>query len=431
MEQTDVQTPEPTNKVSTSAATRIPWHALDWMLLVLAVAGYLTVSAYITWHNTAVDYPIYYMVAYGLQHGSDVYTWTDPQFTALAQQLGLERYAPPYPYPPLTALLVLPMLQLPYRAGLGVWSTINSIAMILTGLLLGKWAGTLWRRRLVWLAVWGMVPALVSLYAGQVNPLSLLAATLACLASKRARPWLGGLWLGISLVFKPLAIGIAAYAIWRGRWRLLLGTIVSICALLAVCYGFFGANALHFIWIKSSWTPVTYPPAQNLPSLAARWFTPHEWGGVLLNAPQFGYWLGIGLAALLTLATIALNWPAGRRGWNDSQMGLIISAILLVNVRTWYHHAVLLAIPIAFLICSNVRRSKWWWLLFAAAYTLIAVFGVAWHWLVGHTWLLDLATWGTLLIWGLCAWDIRIQSRAVRQIVSTPTGLSDSQQALP
>lgn len=425
MEQTDVQTPEPTNKVSTSAATRIPWHALDWMLLALAVAAYLTVSAYITWRNTPVDYPIYYMAAYALQHGSDVYTWTDSQFTALAQQLGLERFAPPYPYPPLTALFVLPLLQLPYRVGLGVWTILNSASMILAGLLLGKWAHTLWHRRLVWLAVWGMVPALMSLYAGQVNPLTLLTATLACLAIKRSRPWLGGAWLGISLMFKPLAIGIAAYAVWRGRWRLLRGAGVSIGVLLAMCYGFFGANALHFLRIKSTWGPVTYPPAQDLPGLAIRWFSLHEWGRPLLNAPQFGYWLGIGLAAILTLATIALCLPAGRRGWNDNQMGLIIIAILLVNVRTWYHHAVLLAIPIAFLICSNVRRSKWWWFLLAAANTLIAVFGLGWHWLVGHTWLLDLATWGMLLLWGLNAWDIRKQGQAVPQNVSAPTGLSD------
>ena len=425
MEQTEMQTPEPANKVSTTAATRMPWHALDWMLLALAVAGYLTASAYVTWRNTAVDYPIYYMAAYALQHGDDVYAWADPQYTALAEQLGLERYAPPYPYPPLTTLLVLPLLQLPYRVGLGVWSAMNSMAMILAGLLLGNWASTLRRRRLGWLAVWGMVPALVSLYAGQVNPISLLAAILAYLAVKRSRPWLGGAWLGISLMFKPLAIGIAAYAVWRGRWRLLIGAIVSIGVLLAVCYGFFGANALHFLRLKSTWGPVTYPPAQDLPALAIRWFSLHEWGRPLLNAPQFGYWLGIGLAAILTLATVALCLPAGRRGWNDSQMGLIITAILLVNVRTWYHHAVLLAIPIAFLICSNVRRSKWWWLLLATAYALIAVFGVGWHWLVGRTWLLDLATWGMLLLWGLCAWDVHHSPATSQAGVSAPPSQAD------
>ncbi|MHB1354746.1 MAG: glycosyltransferase family 87 protein [Anaerolineae bacterium] len=421
MEQTNTRTPEPTNKLSPTAATRIPWHALDWILLILAVSGYLAVSAYVAWRNTAVDYPIYYMAAYALRHGSDVYTWAEPQFTALAQQLGILRFAPPYPYPPLTALVVLPLLRLPYQTGLGIWIIVNSTAMILSGLLLGKWASTLWRRRLVWLAVWGMVPAMMSLYAGQVNPITLLAATLACLAVKGSKPWLGGAWLGVGLMFKPLAIGIAAYAIWRGHWRILIGSMVSIAVVLTVCYGFFGANALHFVNIKSTWGAVTYPPAQHLPSLAMRWFSLHEWGRPLLNAPQFGYWLGIGLSAVLSLATMALCLPAGRRGWNDSQLGLIITAILLVNVRTWYHHAVLLAIPIAFLICANIMRSKWWWLLLAVGYSLIAVLGLGWHRLVGHTWLLDLATWGMLLLWGLCAWEICHYPTASKVSVPVPS----------
>jgi hypothetical protein len=406
MEQADSARPESVDNVFLPNAAKTTWHLIDWLLLTLAVAGYLVVSVYVTQRNSSVDYPIYYMAAYALRQGNDIYSWSDPQYTMLAQQLGLEHFAPPYPYPPLTALLVLPLLQLPFQFGLGVWSILNSAAMILSGIVLGTWATSRWHRRLVWLSVWGLVPAMMSLYAGQVNPIVLFAATLGCWTVNRSKPWLGGWWLGVSLMFKPLAIGMAAYAFWRGRWRLLLGSIASIGVLLAICYGFFGANALHFLLLKSGWGPAAYPPAQNLPALATRWFSLHEYGRPLLNAPQFGYWFGIGLSGVVTLATMALCLPAGRKGWHDSQLGLIITAVLLVNVRTWYHHAVLLAIPIAFLICMNTKRNKWWWVLFVMAYLMINVFGVIWHRLVGHTWLLDMATWGMLLLWGLNAREL-------------------------
>jgi len=65
----------------------------------------------------------------------------------------------------------------------------------------------------------------------------------------------------------------------------------------------------------------------------------------------------------------------------------------------------MMSIPIAVLLAQSRKRPIKWWFLLALGYGMMELFGVAWHLFVGFTPLLDLATLGGLLIWGLLAWE--------------------------
>ncbi len=380
-------------------------------LEILSIAGiglfYLTVALFVVRYNTPVDYPVYFMAAYGFLNGENVYAWSNEDFARIAAILNFHRYAPPYPYPPLTAFITLPSLFIPYPAGLFAWTMLNGLAVVITGILLANLADTTSGRMLIRISVWLFVPFLVSLYAGQVNPLVVCLAAISFLAFRKMRDAMGSWFLSLSLLLKPLVVGLVGYLLWRIRWKALVWLAVFSAAILAVIALTFGPYSLDFLGRSTGWPMRTYPPAQNLPSLAARWLTAHPYGFSLADNPTAARWVGLMLAALLAAATLLLCWPPGNPSvWSDAQLGLILAAIPLVNARTWYHHYSVMAIPVAILLSRSKGKSRRWWALTAFGYGLMAVFGVGWHTFVGITPLLDAATTGSLIIWGLLAYEV-------------------------
>jgi hypothetical protein len=156
---------------------------LVWASLAVICVG---AAAFVSARQTAVDYPVYLAAAYGFLQGADIYAWQEADYDRVAAELGLSRYATPYRYPPLTALLVAPLVNLP-REGLWVWSGLQAGAWLLTVALLGRQAAGGSRRRVGWLMVGSLVPFFVSLYAGQVNPLTTLLVAAAVLTLARGR----------------------------------------------------------------------------------------------------------------------------------------------------------------------------------------------------------------------------------------------------
>ncbi len=361
--------------------------------------------------QTAVDYPVYVMAAYGFLQGQDVYAWTEPDYARAAAELGFARYAPPYRYPPLTALLAAPLLGIP-AAGLWVWSALQAGAWLLTAWVLGTLAPSGGRRRLVWLGVGLLVPFFVSLYAGQVNPLATLPAAAAVALLSRGRA-AGGLLLGLSLTLKPLALGPAALLLWEGRWAAAARVVAGAAGGIGVSALVLGPAALNLAWATSALAVSPYPPAQSLPGLAARWLTAHPYGFSLADDPTAARRVGLGLAAVLGAATLAACWPPGNyAGRFGVRAGLVCAAVLLANPGTWYHHATMLAIPLAALLGRAGGRPAWWWALLVLSYGLVQVWGIAWHAFVGLTPLLDLATLGMLGLWVLLAVESRRKGEA-------------------
>ncbi len=383
----------------------------DGAVWVLLTGACLTAVLIVGRWQTAVDYPVYVMAAYGFLRGENVYAWGEPDYARVAAELGFARYAPPYRYPPLTALVAAPLLGLS-AAGLWVWSALQAGAWLFTAWVLGTLAPPGGRRRLIWLGVGLLVPFFVSLYAGQVNPLATLlaAAAVALLIRGRAA---GGVLLGLSLMLKPLALGLAALLLWERRWVTAGQAIAAAAAGAGVSALVLEPATLSLAWVTSALAVAPYPPAQSLPGLTARWLTAHPYGFSLADDPIAARWAGLGLAVVLWAATLAACWPPGSSaGRFGVRAGLVCAAVLLANPGTWYHHATMLAIPLAVLVGRAAHRPAWWWAALLLSYGLVQVWGVAWHAFVGLTPLLDLATLGMLVIWVLLSLESRRKGEA-------------------
>jgi hypothetical protein len=85
-----------------------PLKGVDLAVWALLIGACLAAVAVVGRGWTAVDYPVYVMAAYGFLRGEDVYAWGEGDYARAAADLGLGRYALPYRYPPLTALLAVP-----------------------------------------------------------------------------------------------------------------------------------------------------------------------------------------------------------------------------------------------------------------------------------------------------------------------------------
>ena len=120
--------------------------------------------------------------------------------------------------------------------------------------------------------------------------------------------------------------------------------------------------------------------------------------------------LVLGLGFLILLADLWLLWPPGsRRTTWLPEVALIIVTTHLVVPLTWYHHLTMLLPAFAILISAwqHFRKPTVPAIVACLAYMLLAIHGLFWHWFVGQTLLLDLATWAQLLLWFLLAGEVQ------------------------
>ncbi|WP_376791406.1 glycosyltransferase family 87 protein [Thermoflexus sp.] len=367
---------------------------------LLLILFYTAAAAWILARHPPIDYPVYAMAAWGLRRGENVFRWGEADYARAAAALGFSRYALPYRYPPLTALLALPLVDLPDR-GMGIWIALQALGALLTAETLARALTDRPRERiLLRFSVGLFTPFLTSLYAGQVNPLVTLGIALAVQAIQQGREGRAGFLLGVSLMLKPLAVGAVGLLLWEGRWRALAGLLLGLALAVGVSALAFGAPALGFLHSDLPAFGIPYPPAQNLPSLATRWLTRHPYGFALADAPEAARWVGIALGGLLLLCTLAgLGRPGRPRGDFATRAGWVLATAFLANPGTWYHHGTVLSVALAALLSRAGQRPRRWRVALAASAGAVALWGWAWHAFVGWTPLLDLATLGTLGMW--------------------------------
>ena len=392
------------------------WQRILKVLIYSLIAiFYLAAILWVTVHATALDYGAYLIGAHGFVTGQDVYQWGEAGYRDAAKQLGIPYFAYPYRYSPLVALLISPLLAFSYKTGLFIWCLINAAAVLATGELLSRLSVNRAKCWAIRLSVWLFVPFLTSLYAGQVNPLPTLLAAMAVLYFKKKRDGIAGWWAALAFAAKPIVLGLLCYPIWKGRWKAVIASMLSLTFLYSLMTALFGRGSLKagFPLTIDGSTVGTYPPLQNVWGAMHRWLTAHDYGWSLINNPVLSNRVGLLLCLILAIATIALCWPPLRlNSWRDAGLGMVIAAFVLIIPATWYHHFTILVIPLAILIAS---AETWIDIVLASvAWIAINLFGLTWHALAGHTLLLDLGTAGALVIWfGLAGLSFRMRPRNI------------------
>jgi hypothetical protein len=301
--------------------------------------------------------------------------WRD-QLSQLRQADIYEQYN--YPNPPIMALALKPLAQLPPLVGSLCWFYLK------LGL---TWLALLWVFRLVetpdrpfpeWAKALTILlslrPIMGDLSHGNVNLFILFLVIAALYAFHRGRDWTAGVTMALAMACKVTPTLFIPYFLWKRAWKALAGCLVGLLLFLVIVPGCFLGQQRNLTllgsWVDRMIVPFVVDGAvtsdhlnQSLPGLVFRLGT-HNPSVVddKGTAPQFDNlanldprqagWIIKGFMALFAGCVVwACRTPLlTRQGWRlSAEFSLVVLGMLLFSERTWKHHCVTLVFPFAVL----------------------------------------------------------------------------------
>ncbi len=298
-----------------------------------------------------------------------------------------------------------------------IWIALTGLAFIVTA----WWLGRLWKQpegaSIVYLLLLGFVPALTTLHAGQVNGFVLLVLTAAMVGLADRNAILAGFALTVAALLKLVPFALCLYLGWRKQWLAAAACAISLIALMGTAPLMFGPTVLskyakYFFDVGEPGTLFITPTNQALSGFLARTLTP------LLDSATI-YQIYLFCALLLLVATITVCWPMRELpSFWPLEYGLILCTLLVVPPFNWYHMLVLLFIPLV-VVVERLWRNQQWRLL---ALVLVLYFATDFHGLFYHRvetnrWLTSFPFLLVMLLWGLLAWAIVVERKAVAHAI--------------
>jgi hypothetical protein len=303
-----------------------------------------------------------------------------PQLLQLQEGVNIwERHN--YPNPPIMALLLLPLAQLPSVTGALCWFYLK-VGMTLLAVF---WVFRLiespdrpfppWAKALAVLL--SLRPITSDLIHGNVNLFILFLIAGSLFAFSRRRDLGGGLLLGLAIACKLTPALFVPYFLWKRSWKMLIGCAAGLVLFLLVVPSLYlgwerNLQSLHS-WYRVMVTPFVVDGLvtsdhqnQSLPGLFYRLFThnpsfstyvddrytPLEYHNLVSLPTEYAPWVIKGCGVLFALLVVwCCRTPAGgRRDWRLAmECGIVALGMLLFSERTWKHHGVVLLLPFSVL----------------------------------------------------------------------------------
>jgi alpha-1,2-mannosyltransferase len=282
-----------------------------------------------------------------------------------------------YPNPPIMALLLRPLADLPPLAGALLWYYLK-VGMALTAFALtfrlAEDSGRpfpSWAKALTVLL--SLRPILSDLTHGNVNLFILFLVVAALAAFRRGWDVLAGVVMALAIACKVTPALFVAYFVWKRAWRTLggvgLGLVLFFFVIPAAVLGW-NVNAEYLgSWVDQMIKPflvggiVTSEHSnQSLPGLIHRLltvspsssafendvYTPTEYHNLLALGPTAAGWLVKGCMAMFSAIGIwCCRTPTRPRASAAlaAEYALVVLGMLLFSERTWKHHGVTLVLP--------------------------------------------------------------------------------------
>jgi hypothetical protein len=383
------------------------------MPLALAYAALIVVTMVTTsFQNRALDFTPYYAAAAALRDhpGADIYDRA-VLLRAAAEHPGCLLWpGAVYLYPPLLAIVLVPLTYLPYDAAFHWWMALNLALWVACVGLLAYWLHVIWygarageahqserprpagaglrervrrlmrgepdgRELAVLLAVAVAVPAwpvLEGLLMGQVHLLVLFLLLAVPLLVRRGHPLAAGGLLALAVMIKLLPVVLLLYYAARGRQRVVLGAVLGTALLLAGT-------------VLAEGVPLLLNAGATLGELSSRqdWYANQALAHApALLAAAFGIGAGtaVALAGRITLALAALlfGWMLlavwrMRRSANERAeaasreddvaellgYGWAVCSMVILTPLVWPHFDTWLLCPLVFCLgyALRVRRA--------------------------------------------------------------------------
>lgn len=136
-----------------------------------------------------------------------------------------------FEHPPFEALFLSPLGGLPYRRAYLIWGLFNSLIWLFVPCLLRPYLSSP-QSQFAYLLLWLFFPPLwVALIQGQSSLLVLLFFSFSFIALKNGRDFLSGVCLGLALLKFQFVIPFAMIFLFRRKWTVIAGFLVSAFAL--------------------------------------------------------------------------------------------------------------------------------------------------------------------------------------------------------
>lgn len=288
----------------------------------------------------------------------------------------------PFTYPPLSALVFVPLAVLPTAVGEVLFTLVSLAALALTVVIvlasLAREAGRTLPRRTLWavgggvalLGTW-MWPVASTLEFGQVNILLMLLVVADLLLPRT--PWPRGTLIGLAAALKLTPAVFGLYFLVHRQWREAATSLVSGLGFSAVAWVVLPTDSRQY------WTETVSDPTR-IGGLA--YSANQSWRGMVArftgDPVQTRVWLILAVVTVVAVAVVMARQLA---------VGAVTAAVctnallgLLASPVSWAHHWVWV-VPMAV-----VAVASWWWGGRRGGLVLGAVIVVVTTRLVLHTW---------------------------------------------
>ncbi|MFV9504521.1 MAG: glycosyltransferase family 87 protein [Oscillochloridaceae bacterium umkhey_bin13] len=293
------------------------------------------------WLRSPTDFSAYYDAALRLRLQQPLYEF---------EQLAANPFATSYKYPPLTALLMMPLTFLPFPLAGSVWRVL-AVASVASAMFVLLQRQTQWS----WVARLGIIGGLLvllspvsrSLRFGQLELLLVAGVVGGALLLLRGHLWSSAILWALIILMKLYPLILIVPLVRHGHWRWLVALGLGIL-------GWSSVSSLLSGWDGVFWRDL-FPTLSardgrlanlSVYGLLARWFDPTAYQG-WVNVPTANM-LSLGLSVLLLGSASLIIWqyqtPAPTAFWYA--LSLMITTMLLILPITWDHYHVWLLVPL-------------------------------------------------------------------------------------
>lgn len=296
--------------------------------------------------NDYIDLLVYRMGARVLLDGGDIYGAIPP----VVDDFGL-----PFTYPPLSAVLFVPLAVLPVTLAKFVFGAASVAALVVTLRLVlarvrpGLSTGTSWMVTAVAVAVaLQLEPVRETISFGQINMVLMALVAVDVLAVKPK--WPRGLLIGLAAAIKLTPAGFLLLFLLARDWRTSVRIVVSAAGFSAAAYLLMPEASTKY-WLHT--LPDTgrigsayYAGNQSFKAVVARFAPP--------DPLETALWLGA-VAIMLVVAIVAIRLALAR-GALALALLANAAAVLLASPVSWSHHWVWVA-PALLVLAFEVLRA--------------------------------------------------------------------------
>ena len=406
-----------------NATRRFSTSAVQLVLLALVVIAAFAFSAYSAFGHRPPDWNNAYIAAYSFSRQHPVYAITaqgrwEEFRVGLAEQLRVVPAGGSWRYPPLQAVLMIPLLPFEMWAACSIWNILGSVASLTASFLLAAALTNdstlvIANRCIALMALLFFVPLYNTLWECQFNLLPLLSVATGMYFLRHGREASAGVALAVGTAMKLFPASLIAWLLWRRQFRTGVAAVLA-SIVFTLLSGFIVGwdNIAGYVQYglrlaNEGWA--IQPPNQSLFAFFARAFTVHPWGPTLVTSPELVEPLTWATRLVLLGGVAVLCWP--RRFSFDLlalECSLVLVTLFLIAPTAWEHHLVMLYVPFVVLGTRALsgRLSLSACILTIGAYILIDMQGLLWKQFVGYTSLLSLGTYAMLILWAVLAWFI-------------------------